>query len=128
MLVQQGQQGLTLANIGINFYICKRCSVFKLIPMDCLNRTLLQIFPNKAHGLKQTDIYKQLTAIREFRNRIAHHEPICFNSTRTIDTSYAKEHYELIRTYIEYMGFDSDSVLRMVEKPDSILKVIDGMK
>lgn len=45
-----------------------------------------------------------------------------------IDTSYTKEHYELIRTYIEYMGFDSDSVLRMVEKPDSILKVIDGMK
>ena len=43
-------------------------------------------------------------------------------------TKYAKEHYELIRTYIEYMGFDSDSVLRMVEKPDSILKVIDGMK
>ena len=28
----------------------------------------------------------------------------------------------------EYMGFDSDSVLRMVEKPDSILKVIDSMK
>jgi hypothetical protein len=26
-----------------------------------------------------------------------------------IDTKYAKEHYELIRTYIEYMGFDSDS-------------------
>ena len=49
-------------------------------------------------------------------------------STRAIDTKYAKEHYELIRTYIEYMGFDSDSVLRMVEKPDSILKVIDGMK
>ncbi len=78
--------------------------------------------------LKQTDIYNQLTAIREFRNRIAHHEPICFNATRVIDTSYTKEHYELIRTYIEYMGFDSDSVLRMVEKPDSILKVIDGMK
>lgn len=91
-------------------------------------KTLLQIFPNKTHGLKQTDIYKQLTAIREFRNRIAHHEPICFNATRAIDTKYAKEHYELIRTYIEYMGFDSDSVLRMVEKPDSILKVIDGMK
>ena len=91
-------------------------------------KTLLQIFPNKAHGLKQTDIYKQLTAIREFRNRIAHHEHICFNATRAIDTKYAKEHYELIRTYIEYMGFDSDSVLRMVEKPDSILKVIDSMK
>ena len=51
----------------------------------------------------KTNIYKQLTAIREFRNRIAHHEPICFNATRAIDTKYAKEHYELIRTYIEYM-------------------------
>ena len=51
-------------------------------------KTLLQIFPNKAHGLKQTDIYNQLTAIREFRNRIAHHEPICFNATRAIDTKY----------------------------------------
>ena len=47
-------------------------------------KTLLQIFPNKAHGLKQTDIYRELTAIREFRNRIAHHEPICFNAARTI--------------------------------------------
>lgn len=91
-------------------------------------KTLLQIFPNKAHGLKQRDVYKQLTAIREFRNRIAHHEPICFNSSNTIDTVYAKEHYELIRTYIGYMGFNPDSVLRMVEKPNSILKVIDKMK
>ena len=92
--------------------------------------TKIKNYPHEksTEPLKQTDIYKQLTAIREFRNRIAHHEPICFNATRAIDTKYAKEHYELIRTYIEYMGFDSDSVLRMVEKPDSILKVIDGMK
>ena len=227
MLVQQGQQGLTLANIGINFYICKKSLAFKLLNLyqmkydECLQvlsparlnkyaqasgyekaktlrlyqcniklsqrfygvigmfeimlrnainahykqyfnddnwiinqarpnglleqeaseivriqrtytnmgvynndkmvasftfgfwtylftrrnyriggKTLLQIFPNKAHGLKQTDIYNQLTAIREFRNRIAHHEPICFNATRAIDTKYAKEHYELIRTYM----------------------------
>ena len=47
--------------------------------------------------------------------------------SHAIDTSYAKAHYELIRTYIEYRRFDSDSVLRMIEKPDSILKVIEGM-
>ena len=90
-------------------------------------KTLLQIFPNKAHGLKQSDIYRELTAIREFRNRIAHHEPICFNAARTIDTTYARNHYNLIRTYIGYMGFDPDSVLRAVEKPDSILNMIDGI-
>ena len=90
-------------------------------------KTLLKIFPNKAHGLKQSDIYKDLTAIREFRNRIAHHEPICFNAARAIDTTYARHHYNLIRTYIGYMGFDPDSVLRAVEKPDSILNVIDSI-
>ena len=90
-------------------------------------KTLLKIFPNKAHGLKQSDIYKDLTAIREFRNRIAHHEPICFNAARAIDTTYARRHYNLIRTYIGYMGFDPDSVLRAVEKPDSILNVIDSI-
>lgn len=90
-------------------------------------KTLLKIFPNKAHGLKQSDIYKDLTAIREFRNRIAHHEPICFNADRAIDITYARRHYNLIRTYIGYMGFDPDSVLRAVEKPDSILNVIDSI-
>lgn len=90
-------------------------------------KTLLKIFPNKAHGLKQSDIYKDLTAIREFRNRIAHHEPICFNAARAIDITYARRHYNLIRTYIGYMGFDPDSVLRAVEKPDSILNVIDSI-
>jgi len=39
-------------------------------------KTLLQIFPNRRKGLKQTDVYNDLTQIREFRNRIAHHEPI----------------------------------------------------
>lgn len=90
-------------------------------------KTLLQIFPNKAHGLSQTDIYKELTDIREFRNRIAHHEPVCFSATCSIDTSYARKHYKLIRDYIGYMGFDPDSVLRMVEKPDSILNIIDSI-
>lgn len=47
-------------------------------------KTLLQIFTNKVYGLKQSDIYRELTTIHEFRNRIAHHEPICFNAARTI--------------------------------------------
>ena len=35
-------------------------------------KTLLCIFPNKAHGVMQRDVYRELTEIREFRNRIAH--------------------------------------------------------
>ena len=51
-------------------------------------KTLLKIFPNKAKGKNQADIYLDLTHIREFRNRIAHHEPICFDGGGNISTVF----------------------------------------
>lgn len=91
-------------------------------------KTLLQIFPSKAHGLNQKQIYDDLSSIREFRNRIAHHEPICFDKAHTIDTTYARKHYTLIRTYIQFMGYNPDSIFLGVEKPDKILVKIDELK
>lgn len=41
-----------------------------------------------------------LSHIREFRNRIAHHEPICFDGSGNISTSFALNHYLLICEYI----------------------------
>ena len=46
-------------------------------------KTLLQIFPSKSRSTpliqyNQTYIFNQLHAINDLRNRIAHHEPICF--------------------------------------------------
>ena len=67
-------------------------------------KTLLQIFPNKKKGKNQADIYKDLTHIREFRNRIAHHEPICFDGNGNINTAFARRPYLLICEYISYMG------------------------
>jgi hypothetical protein len=40
--------------------------------------SLLNIFINRPFGTKQKDILKKLVRINEIRNRIAHHEPICF--------------------------------------------------
>ena len=90
-------------------------------------KTLLQIFPNRCKGLKQTDVYNDLTQIREFRNRIAHHEPICFDTNRQLSTAYVCRLYVLIRTYLKYMGYDADKVLKIVEKPDCVLREIDRL-
>lgn len=90
-------------------------------------KTLLQIFPAKAHGLNQKQIYKDLSAIREFRNRIAHYEPICFDSSSSISTAYVRKHYDLIRTYILFMDYDPDSIFLGVEKPEKILTKIDNL-
>ena len=90
-------------------------------------KTLLQIFPNRRKGLRQIDVYNDLTLIRELRNRIAHHEPICFDSNRSLSTDYVRRLYSLTRTYIEYMGYDADKVLKIVEKPDAVLRDIDAV-
>ena len=91
-------------------------------------KTLLQIFPNKRKGKNQADVYKDLTHIREFRNRIAHHEPICFDGVGNISTAFARSHYQLICEYIGYMGQQPDDVLSWVEKPDEVLNKIDGIR
>ncbi len=91
-------------------------------------KTLLKIFPNKVKGKNQADVYLDLTHIREFRNRIAHHEPICFDGFGHISTSFARKHYRLICDYIDYLGQQSGKVIQWAEKPDSILGEIDKMK
>ena len=90
-------------------------------------KSLLRIFPNKAKGINQADVYLDLTHIREFRNRIAHHEPICFDGKGNISTDFARKHYKLIHDYITYLGYSSNSVIMWAEKPDSVLAKIDRM-
>lgn len=91
-------------------------------------KTLLQIFPNKVKGKNQADVYKDLTHIREFRNRIAHHEPICFDGAGNISTNFASRHYQLIREYISYMGQDPDNVIQWAEMPDEVIGKIDRIR
>lgn len=91
-------------------------------------KTLLRIFPNKAKGINQADVYKDLTHIREFRNRIAHHEPICFDGSGHISTAFARRHYQLICEYISYMGQRPDNVIKWTEKPDEVLNKIDSIR
>ena len=90
-------------------------------------KTLLRIFPNKAKGKNQSDVYEDLTAIREFRNRIAHHEPICFDSSGNASSAFARRHYQLICQYIGYFGQVADDVISWAEKPDKYLDAIDKM-
>ena len=90
-------------------------------------KTLLKIFPNKAKGLNQADVYLDLTHIREFRNRIAHHEPICFDGNGNISTAFARKHYQLICNYISYFGQNPQDVLQLAETPDNIMNKIDNL-
>jgi len=90
-------------------------------------KTLLQIFPNKTYGLNQKEIYSDLDKIRIFRNRMAHHEPLCFNSFGTVTIDYAKEIYDLIIKFFNFLGYNSNELLYGIETPIVIIKKINEL-
>lgn len=90
-------------------------------------KTLLKVFPNKAHGMNQSAIFKELDSVRMMRNRIAHFEPICFNRQGLVDASIAVDIYDRIKVLISYLGYDPDEMLRGVENPAAVAERIDRL-
>ena len=56
--------------------------------------------------MAQRSIFNELQEIKTFRNRIAHHEAICFNSNGDIDLNYAQEKLDLIKKYVCFLGYN----------------------
>ena len=91
-------------------------------------KTLLQIFPNRAKGTTQKMVYADITAIREFRNRIAHHEPICFDAKGMVSVDYIARHYDLIKVYMRYMNVDVEQVEALIMRPEEWLEEVEKMR
>lgn len=78
---------------------------------------LLKVFPNKpkSSSLVQYNnsyIYNELDKVNSLRNRIAHHEPICFrHKSPIVDTSYILNEYQKIQTLFSWMEIDARSML-----------------
>ena len=91
------------------------------------NQTLLKIFPNKEKGVNQKLIYKELNAIRLFRNRIAHNEAICFDKNDKISAEYSLSIWNLIVKYAHFLGLP-DEFLQNIETPISNIRNLDLYK
>ena len=87
-------------------------------------KSLLSIFSNKTHGMNQASIYKELDSIRLFRNRIAHHEPLCFGHLGAIYVDDVQSIYDLITKYLQFMDYKTSEILFGVETPTSTIEKI----
>lgn len=93
--------------------------MFSNVQYNLTGQNLLSIFPNKPRSNRNqrydnTYIFNELDYINNLRNRIAHHEPICFGNgtNRTvIDTSYALNRYSRILTLLMWLDIDGVSLL-----------------
>ncbi|HMO33795.1 MAG TPA: hypothetical protein PKE07_12450 [Lacibacter sp.] len=89
--------------------------------------TLLSISPSLPRYHNQGDIYAKLNRINIFRNRVAHHESICFGAGNTIGTAYARSHFQDIVDLLNWMDiphhelfFGIDGVLKEAVLIDAI--------
>lgn len=90
--------------------------MFNNLQYGLCGRHLLHIFPNKPKSNKfyrvdNSRIFLELDCINNIRNRIAHHEPICFGRPVCIDTTYALNNYARMMTLFQWMGIDANRFL-----------------
>ena len=102
--------------------------MFTKVPFRLGSQTLLQIFPNRQAGLGQKAIFKELQLIKQFRNRIAHHEPICFDATGRKSMVYAQTNYALILNYLSFFGYNKDELFFGLDvMPDTVMDKINKL-
>ena len=106
--------------------------MFSNIQYLLTGQVLLNVFPNKPKSTKElrynnTYIFGELDFINKLRNRIAHHEPICFGNPISIDTSYVKNRYKRIMTLLEWMNIDGVSLLYGLGNVNNVCKQIDKL-
>ena len=100
---------------------------------NAMGKTLLYIFPSKpsstaAIQYNQKYVFNQLARINDIRNRIAHHEPICFRSGQPIiETNYSKQQYILTKQFFQWMNIEETTFLYGLDHIDNICDRIDTL-
>lgn len=89
--------------------------------------TLLMVFPNRPNGQNHTNIFKQLDKINNLRNRIAHHEPICFQNS-LISTDETENTYQTILTLFHWLNIDVRFLLNEIDYVNIELAIIKNLK
>lgn len=96
-------------------------------------RVLLRAFPNKprstpAKNIDHLYIFSELDYINNMRNRIAHHEPVCFNAKGEIDTFYVLSRYDKMIKLFQWLGIDSTSLLYGLDHVKRVCDQIELLK
>jgi hypothetical protein len=66
--------------------------------------------------------------LNNIRNRMAHHEPICFIPQQPIkNTSFARQHYNTMLELFQWMRIDKSSLLYGLDHINALCNQIDEL-
>ena len=94
---------------------------------------LLSVFPFKprttpAMQIDNKYIFNDLDHINQLRNRIAHHEPICFTAgLPEKSVYYIQAEYQRIFKLFDWMGIDSTGLLYGIDHVQKVCMMIQGL-
>lgn len=118
-----------VAELGFGFWRY----MFAQNQFNATGRIMLRIFPSKptstpAIQYNNTYVFNQLAQLNSIRNRMAHHEPICFLPGKSIkDTTYARQHYNVILQLFQWMQIDHASLLYGLDHINTVCNEIDNL-
>ncbi|GEP97477.1 Abi family protein [Chitinophaga cymbidii] len=118
-----------VAGLGLGFWRY----LFSRHQYRALGQNLLSLFssrPQSTAAVKYNApfIFRQLTRINNIRNRIAHHEPICFLERQPVkDTVYIRQHYACILQLLQWMSIDVDSLFYGLDQVSQVCDEIDAL-
>lgn len=96
-------------------------------------QSLLAIFPAKPQSTPSVQynasfVFNQLSKINDIRNRIAHHEPICFVSGQPVrNTAYVRQHYALLLQLFQWLSIDEGKLLYGLDHINIVCNKIDTL-
>jgi len=89
---------------------------------------LHKIFIERPKGTAQKNIFNELDQIRSLRNRIAHHEPLCFDKQHKIYTTHTNTTYHCLIKLTNWLGYDQVKLFLGLDKTLEILTKIENEK
>ncbi|TNE81288.1 MAG: hypothetical protein EP332_03985 [Bacteroidetes bacterium] len=112
--------GKVIAEQTLGFWI----SLFQPHHYRLIGGTPIQAFPHKPTSENRSSIDGKLNRIREFRNRVYHNEPICFNGP-SIDFTEAEIIKQLIFDLMEWMDPEICIYIKKFDSIDSKIKSVN---
>lgn len=96
-------------------------SLFDKHHYKLLSGTIIHCFPNRPKHTNRKDINVKLDKIREFRNRVYHNEPVCFDANK-IDFTEAKNIKNDIYTVLDWIDSDLATYVKQFDHIDEKIK------
>jgi hypothetical protein len=118
-----------VAELGFGFWRF----MFAQNQFNATGRILLRVFPSKPTSTptiqyNNTYIFNQLAQLNDIRNRMAHHEPICFLPQQPVkNTTYARQNYNLILQLFQWMQIDEAALLYGLDHIHTVCNEIDNL-